>query len=95
MGSLLMEPVDVEAYANICHPQATPGNHSLAICLSPTMIQSRGIFHHRNPLDYSLPLVLLQLSIASFFILFTSRLLKPLGQPNTVIQILVSINIIV
>ncbi|XP_009771787.1 cation/H(+) antiporter 15-like [Nicotiana tabacum] len=86
MGSHVMEPDDIATYAEIF--KAGGENHS-SICMSIGKIQSKGsIFsHHANPLDYSVPLLLAQLSLASLFVLLTSTLLKPLGQPTNVIQI--------
>ncbi|KZV49314.1 cation/H(+) antiporter 15-like [Dorcoceras hygrometricum] len=52
------------------------------------MFHSRGFFRDSNPLDFSVPLILAQLSLSSTFILFTSRILSPLGQPSMVIHIL-------
>lgn len=84
-----MEPDDIATYAEIF--KAGGENHS-SICMSIGKIQSKGsiFFHHANPLDYSVPLLLAQLSLASLFVLLTSTLLKPLGQPTNVIQIFVS-----
>ncbi|XP_016494635.1 cation/H(+) antiporter 15 isoform X1 [Nicotiana tabacum] len=86
MGSHVMEPDDIATYAEIF--KAGGENHS-SICMSIGKIQSKGsiFFHHANPLDYSVPLLLAQLSLASLFVLLTSTLLKPLGQPTNVIQI--------
>ncbi|KAL9162854.1 hypothetical protein ABFS82_06G004400 [Erythranthe guttata] len=83
MGSIVMEPEDIESYARIYHP----GENYSSICLPVGMINSRGIFHNTNPLDYSVPLLLAQLALASIVILLTSRFLQPLGQPTMVIQI--------
>ncbi|XP_073281812.1 cation/H(+) antiporter 15-like isoform X1 [Primulina huaijiensis] len=84
MGSIAMEPDDITSYAEIYHPQ---GNLS-SICIPTGMFHSRGIFANTNPLDFSVPLILVQLSLSSTFILFTSRILSPLGQPSMVIHIL-------
>ncbi|MCD9638540.1 hypothetical protein HAX54_022548 [Datura stramonium] len=86
MGSQVMEPDDIATYAKIFrHGQ----NDSSSICMSIDKIQSPGsiFIHHANPLGYSVPLLLAQLSLASLFLLLTSTLLKPLGQPTSVIQI--------
>ncbi|GFP99002.1 cation/H(+) antiporter 15 [Phtheirospermum japonicum] len=84
MGSLLMEPEDVFSYVSMYEPAM----NNISICLTLGMVNSRGIFHGSNPFDYSFPLLLAQLSLASLVILFTSYFLKPLGQPSMVIQIL-------
>lgn len=86
MGSLAMEPDDIASYASSTfHPE----DNFSTICMSVGKINSRGIFHD-DPLNFSLPLLLIQLSLASLVILFSSRLLKYLGQPSMVPQILVS-----
>ena len=84
MGPIIMEPDEAAAYG---------GNVNLTrnfttLCTSAGRIQSSGIFMGTNPLHYSLPFLLLQLSLASSAILL-SRLLRPLGQPVVVSQILV------
>lgn len=86
MGSIVMEPEDIESYARIYHP----GRNYSSICLSIGMVNSRGLFYDTNPLDYSVPLLLAQLALASSVILFTTFFLKPLGQPSMVMQIVVS-----
>uniref|UniRef100_A0A3Q7GS23 Uncharacterized protein n=1 Tax=Solanum lycopersicum TaxID=4081 RepID=A0A3Q7GS23_SOLLC len=81
MGSQMMEPDDLVTYGKIFRH----GQNDSSICMSISKIQSNGgsiLFHNTNPLDYSVPLLLSQLSLASLFILFTSTLLKPLGQPS-------------
>ncbi|RVX06753.1 Cation/H(+) antiporter 15 [Vitis vinifera] len=82
MGPIIMEPDEAAAYG---------GNVNLTrtLCTSAGRIQSSGIFMGTNPLHYSLPFLLLQLSLASSVILLLSRLLRPLGQPVVVSQILV------
>lgn len=81
MGPIIMESDEAAAYG---------GNVNLTrtLCTSAGRIQSSGIFMGTNPLHYSLPFLLLQLSLASSAILL-SRLLRPLGQPVVVSQILV------
>lgn len=83
-----MEPDEISLYASAYHQE----NNFSTACMSVGQINSRGIFHGYDPLNYSLPLLLIQLSLASLVILLPSRLLKPLGQPSTVAQILVSHN---
>ncbi|KAK6785822.1 hypothetical protein RDI58_014347 [Solanum bulbocastanum] len=85
MGSHMMEPDDLATYAKLFRH----GQNDSSICMSIGKIQSKGsiLFHNANPLDYSVPLLLSQLSLASLFILFTSTLFKPLGQPSNVTQI--------
>lgn len=88
MGSHMMEPDDIATYGKIFRH----GENDSSICMSIAKIQSKGsvFFHDAHPLDYSVPLLLVQLSLASLLILFTSTFFKPLGQPTHVIQIFVS-----
>ncbi|XP_073009002.1 cation/H(+) antiporter 15-like [Typha latifolia] len=61
------------------------------ICYSPAMITTNGIWQGVNPLQFSLPLFILQTAI----IVFTTRvlvvLLKPLRQPRVIAEILAGI----
>ncbi|GMP29720.1 hypothetical protein CsSME_00004704 [Camellia sinensis var. sinensis] len=84
MGSIVMESEDIASYANIYHPK----DNFSTICMSVGKIHSRGFIEGIGMLEYSVPLLLAQLSLASLVILFSSRLLKPLGQPSMVPQIL-------
>ncbi|XP_047939188.1 cation/H(+) antiporter 15-like [Salvia hispanica] len=58
------------------------------VCYAPTMISTNGIWQGDNPLDYSLPLFILQLTL----VVVTTRILvfalKPLRQPRVVSEIL-------
>ncbi|RVW14397.1 Cation/H(+) antiporter 15 [Vitis vinifera] len=60
----------------------------MIVCYSPTMITTNGIWQGDNPLDYSLPLFILQLTL----VVVTTRLLvfilKPLRQPRVISEIL-------
>jgi hypothetical protein len=59
------------------------------VCYAPTMITTNGIWQGDNPLDYSLPLFILQLTL----VVVTTRalvfLLKPFRQPRVISEILV------
>ncbi|XP_057983587.1 cation/H(+) antiporter 15-like [Malania oleifera] len=89
MGSVIVEPEDISLFGGQSTSSSPSSIRNLTtICLSVGRIHSRGIFFGYNPLHYSAPLLLLQLSIASAVILITSALLKPLGQPIMVSQIL-------
>ncbi|XP_068640540.1 cation/H(+) antiporter 15-like [Aristolochia californica] len=69
-----------------------PGNTSVVeaniVCYSPTMITTNGIWQGDNPLDYSLPLFILQVTL----VILTTRtlvfLLRPLRQPKVVAEII-------
>lgn len=60
----------------------------MIVCYAPTMITTNGIWQGDNPLDYSLPLFILQLTL----VVVTTRVLvfalKPLRQPRVISEIL-------
>ncbi|XP_010277628.1 PREDICTED: cation/H(+) antiporter 15-like [Nelumbo nucifera] len=58
------------------------------ICYSPTMITTNGIWQGDNPLDYSLPLFILQLTLVVVITRILFVLLKPLRQPKVISEIL-------
>ncbi|KAK9280359.1 hypothetical protein L1049_014048 [Liquidambar formosana] len=60
------------------------------VCQSLNHINSRGIWHGDDPLAFSLPLLMLQLSLISIITRSIYVLLKPFGQPLIISQILVS-----
>lgn len=59
------------------------------VCYSPTMITTNGIWQGDNPLDYSLPLFILQLTLVVVITRLLVFLLKPLRQPRVISEILV------
>ncbi|XP_057982666.1 cation/H(+) antiporter 15 [Malania oleifera] len=69
---------------------ATIGNKTdnTIVCYAPTMITTNGIWQGDNPLDYSLPLFILQLTL----VVVTTRLLvcilKPFRQPRVISEII-------
>ncbi|XP_021662506.2 cation/H(+) antiporter 15-like [Hevea brasiliensis] len=85
MGSLVMDPEDIVSL---------PGNNDglasnlTTICISMGRVYSPGIFHHADPLAFPLPLLLLQLSLACGTFLLLSTILKPLGLPQFIRQLL-------
>ncbi|XP_022156483.1 cation/H(+) antiporter 15-like [Momordica charantia] len=86
MGSLIvMEPADVAAYAG-GGPRRSFQNLT-TICTSTDRVHCGGIFVGSNPLEYSVPLLLMQLGVCSVTILLCSKLLRPLGLPLIVSQI--------
>ncbi|KAL6967778.1 hypothetical protein U1Q18_033589 [Sarracenia purpurea var. burkii] len=58
------------------------------VCDNLHQVNSRGIWHGENPLDYSLPSLMLQLSLISIITRFVYLALKPFGQTLIVSQIL-------
>ncbi|KAL8539815.1 hypothetical protein ACS0TY_001426 [Phlomoides rotata] len=68
----------------------SPGNKSeqTIVCYAPTMITTNGIWQGDNPLDYSLPLFILQLTLVVVTTRILVFLLKPLRQPRVISEIL-------
>lgn len=60
------------------------------ICYAPNMITTNGIWQGDNPLDYSLPLFILQLTLIVTVTRILVYLLKPFRQPRVIAEILVS-----
>ncbi|KAG7022651.1 Cation/H(+) antiporter 15 [Cucurbita argyrosperma subsp. argyrosperma] len=77
MGSIVMEPGDNSIFNNFS-----------SICVHVDRIHSNSVFIGENPLEFSVPLLLLQLGICSGTIIFLFQLLKRLAQPLIVSQIL-------
>ncbi|OWM91464.1 cation/H(+) antiporter 15 [Punica granatum] len=63
-------------------------NSSKIVCYAPTMITTNGIWQGDNPLDYSLPLFILQLTLVVITTRAMVYILKPLKQPRVVSEIL-------
>ncbi|KAI3711023.1 hypothetical protein L2E82_40825 [Cichorium intybus] len=58
------------------------------VCYAPLMITTHGIWQGDNPLDYSLPLFILQLSLVVITTRILVFLLKPFRQPRVISEIL-------
>ncbi|XP_007031926.2 PREDICTED: cation/H(+) antiporter 15 [Theobroma cacao] len=83
-----MEPDDIVILKSM--PNFTSPNFT-HVCSTFSTVQSIGIFYFNNPLNFMLPVLLIQMSLASAAILVTFHLLRPLGQPIMVAQILAGI----
>lgn len=59
------------------------------VCYAPTMITTNGIWQGDNPLDYSLPLFILQLMMVVVLTRILVFILKPLKQPRVISEITV------
>lgn len=59
-------------------------------CPSPMKATSDGSFQGDNPLDYSLPLLILQICLVVTLTRCINYLLRPLRQPRVVAEIVVS-----
>ncbi|CAK7354862.1 unnamed protein product [Dovyalis caffra] len=58
------------------------------VCYAPSMITTNGIWQGDNPLDYSLPLFILQLTLVVVTTRVLVYILKPLRQPRVISEIL-------
>ncbi|BBN70358.1 cation/hydrogen exchanger 15 [Prunus dulcis] len=58
------------------------------VCYAPTMITTNGIWQGDNPLDYSLPLFILQLTMVVVTTRILVIILKPFRQPRVISEIM-------
>ncbi|WCJ37822.1 cation/hydrogen exchanger 15 [Euphorbia peplus] len=58
------------------------------VCYAPTMITTNGVWQGDNPLEYSLPLFILQLTLVVITTRFLVFILKPFRQPRVISEIL-------
>ncbi|KAJ7969435.1 Cation/H(+) antiporter like [Quillaja saponaria] len=58
------------------------------VCYAPTMITTNGVWQGDNPLDYSLPLFILQLTLVVLTTRILVFILKPFRQPRVIAEIL-------
>ncbi|XP_057956943.1 cation/H(+) antiporter 19 [Malania oleifera] len=58
------------------------------VCPAPMKATSNGSFQGENPLDYALPLAILQICLVVAFTRLLSFLLKPLRQPRVIAEII-------
>lgn len=56
----------------------------------PMKATSNGSFQGENPLDFALPLLILQIILVVVFTRFLAFLLKPLRQPRVIAEVIVS-----
>ncbi|KAL9245667.1 hypothetical protein vseg_019292 [Gypsophila vaccaria] len=66
----------------------TTTESSPIVCYAPTMITTNGVWQGDNPLDYSLPLFILQLTLVVVTTRVLVFILKPLRQPRVIAEIL-------
>lgn len=76
--------------ADILSLNASGGIEGAIVCYAPTMITTNGIWQGDNPLDYSLPLFILQLTMIVVITRILVYLLKPFRQPRVISEVLVS-----
>ena len=53
-------------------------NNTMAVCLAPTKATSNGLFQGENPLDFALPLLILQMCLVVAFTRTLAVVLRPL-----------------
>ncbi|XP_073047659.1 cation/H(+) antiporter 15-like [Primulina eburnea] len=72
------------------YPVVNPANKTedTIVCYAPTMITTNGIWQGDNPLDYSLPLFILQLALVVVVTRILVFALKPFHQPRVISEIL-------
>ncbi|KAJ0035823.1 hypothetical protein Pint_24137 [Pistacia integerrima] len=63
-------------------------NSTTAACPAPMKATSNGSFQGENPLDFALPLVILQICLVVTFTRSLAFLLKPLRQPRVIAEII-------
>jgi hypothetical protein len=61
------------------------------VCPKPMQATSHGAFQGDNPLDYSLPLAILQICLVVVVTRGLAYLLRPLRQPRVIAEIIVSL----
>ena len=59
-------------------------------CPGPMKATSNGAFQHDNPLDFALPLAILQICLVLVVTRCLAFVLKPLRQPRVIAEIVVS-----
>jgi hypothetical protein len=60
------------------------------ICYTPTMTTTNGVWQGDNPLDYSIPLFVLQITLIVLATRFFVFILKPFHQPRVIAEIMVT-----
>ncbi|WVZ77783.1 hypothetical protein U9M48_025607 [Paspalum notatum var. saurae] len=76
-----------EQIRNATRPKAS----STVVCYSPMMITTNGIWQGFNPLEFSLPLFILQTSIIVVTTRFLVLVLRPFRQPRVIAEILAGV----
>ncbi|XP_022774237.1 cation/H(+) antiporter 15-like [Durio zibethinus] len=80
-----VDPDNIRVFGQM--PNYTILNSSY-VCSSISKLQRNGVFYSSNPLAFALPLLLIQMTLASAAILLTFFLVRPLGHPVMLAQIL-------
>ncbi|XP_077229989.1 cation/H(+) antiporter 15-like [Tasmannia lanceolata] len=61
---------------------------TMVVCFAPNMVTTQGIWMGADPLDYSLPLILVQITLVVLTTRALSFILKPFRQPRVVAEII-------
>ncbi|KAJ4973319.1 hypothetical protein NE237_006493 [Protea cynaroides] len=85
MGSVMMEPDEI---MELHSPSNAFITQNICISLEKLAPRSGGLFYDSNPLTFQTPLFLFQVSLCASVILLTTLLLKPIGQPLLLSQLL-------
>lgn len=64
--------------------------HNASSCPGPMHATSNGVFQGDNPLDFALPLAILQIVLVVALTRILAFLLRPLRQPRVIAEIVVS-----
>lgn len=64
---------------------------NVTACPKPMAATSTGVFQGENPLDFALPLVIVQIILVIVLTRTLAFLLRPLRQPRVIAEIIVSI----
>ncbi|CAI8617077.1 unnamed protein product [Vicia faba] len=59
-----------------------------SMCPKPMKATSNGAFQHENPMDYALPLLIVQICLVVAFTRFIAFLCKPLRQPRVIAEVI-------
>lgn len=65
-------------------------NSTLHVCPSPMAATSNGAFQGDNPLNFALPLAILQICLVLLLTRSIAFILKPLRQPRVIAEMIVS-----
>jgi hypothetical protein len=64
--------------------------NSTKACPAPMKATSNGVFQGDNPIDFALPLAILQIVIVIVLTRVLAYLLRPLRQPRVIAEVIVS-----
>lgn len=67
-------------------------NSTVSLCPALMKATSNGVFQHDNPLNFALPLAIIQICLVVILTRVLAFLLRPLRQPRVIAEIVVSIN---